>query len=68
MSHGAPSGVPGIQPLRLPIYGNEHSSLPTWAQDALVRAAREILDAGTHEFWARSVQSMGVVNAAFKTR
>ncbi len=38
------------------------------AQDARVRAAREILDGGTHEFWARAVRSMGAVNAAFKTR
>ncbi len=38
------------------------------AQDALVQSAREILDEGTHEFWARAIRSMGAVNAAFKTR
>ncbi len=44
------------------------SAMAAAAQDALVQAAREILDKGTHEFWARAVRSMGTVNAAFKTR
>ncbi len=35
------------------------------AQDALIQAAREILDPGTHEFWSRAIRSMGTVNAAF---
>ena len=43
------------------------SAMAAAAQDALVQAAREILDEGTHEFWARAVRSMGAVNAAFKT-
>jgi len=38
------------------------------AQDALVQAAREILDEGTHEFWARAVRSMRTVHTALKTR
>ena len=36
------------------------------AQDALIQAAREILDDGTHEFWARSIRSMGTVNRALQ--
>lgn len=36
------------------------------AQDALVQAAREILDEGTHEFWARSLRSMRTVDRALR--
>ncbi len=43
------------------------SAMAAAAQDALVQAARELLDHGTHEFWTRAVRSMGVVNKAFKT-
>jgi 2-methylisocitrate lyase-like PEP mutase family enzyme len=43
------------------------SAMAAAAQDALVRAAREIRDEGTHEFWARAVRSMGAVSRAFKT-
>lgn len=42
------------------------SAMAAAAQDALVQAARELLDAGTHEFWTRSVRSMRVVNEAFR--
>ena len=42
------------------------SAMAAAAQDALVQAARELLDGGTHEFWARSLRSMGAVRAAFK--
>ena len=42
------------------------SAMAAAAQDALVQAARELLDGGTHEFWARSLRSMGAVHAAFK--
>ncbi len=42
------------------------SAMAAAAQDALVQAARELLDGGTHEFWARSIRSMGAVNAAFQ--
>ena len=44
------------------------SAMAAVAQDALVRAAREILDEGTHDFWARALPSMRAVNAAFETR
>lgn len=37
------------------------------AQHALVQAAREILDEGTHEFWTQAVRSMGTVHKALKT-
>ncbi len=43
------------------------SAMAAAAQDALVQAARELLDEGTHDFWARSIRSMGAVNAAFHT-
>lgn len=43
------------------------SAMAAAAQDALVQAAREILDHGTHEFWGRAVRSMRAVNAAFKS-
>ena len=36
-------------------------------QDALVQAAREILDEGTHEFWARAIRSMRAVHKAFES-
>jgi hypothetical protein len=38
------------------------------AQDALVQAARELLDEGTHEFWTRSIRSMRTVHRALETR
>ncbi len=44
------------------------SAMAVAAQHALVQAAREILDEGTHEFWAQAVRSMGVVNRALKKR
>ncbi len=44
------------------------SAMAAAAQDALVQAAREILDQGTHEFWKRSFRSMGAVNKALKPR
>ncbi len=43
------------------------SAMAAAAQDALVQAARELLDEGSHEFWARSIRSMRTVNAAFWT-
>jgi len=42
------------------------SAMMAAAQDALIQAAREILDDGTHEFWARSIRSMGTVNRALQ--
>lgn len=42
------------------------SAMAAVAQDALIQAARELLDDGTHEFWARGVRSMGTVHRAFK--
>ena len=42
------------------------SAIAAAAQDALVQAARELLDAGTHEFSARSIRSTRAVNAAFR--
>ena len=42
------------------------SAMAAAAQDALIRAARELLDEGTHEFWARSFGSLKTVNAAFE--
>ncbi len=42
------------------------SAMAAAAQDALVQAARELLDEGSHEFWARSIRSMRAVNAAFR--
>lgn len=42
------------------------SAMAAAAQDALVQAARELLDAGTHEFWARSIRSRRAVHAAFR--
>ncbi len=44
------------------------SAMAAAAEDALVQAARELLDQGTHEFWARSLRSMRTVNAAFEKR
>ena len=38
------------------------------AQDALVQAARELLDAGTTEWWTRALRSEGVVNEALRGR
>ena len=40
------------------------SALAAVAQDALVHAARELLDPGTHEFWSRALRSMRDVKAA----
>jgi len=40
------------------------SALAAVAQDALVQAARELLDPGTHEFWSRALRSMRDVKAA----
>jgi 2-methylisocitrate lyase-like PEP mutase family enzyme len=42
------------------------SALAAVAQDALVQAARELLDPGTHEFWARAVRSIGAVKDALR--
>jgi 2-methylisocitrate lyase-like PEP mutase family enzyme len=42
------------------------SAMAAAAQDALVQAARELLDAGTHDFWQRSIRSMGTVNKVFE--
>jgi 2-methylisocitrate lyase-like PEP mutase family enzyme len=42
------------------------SALAAVAQDALVQAARELLDPGTHEFWSRAIRSLGAVKAAFR--
>jgi 2-methylisocitrate lyase-like PEP mutase family enzyme len=42
------------------------SAMSAAAQHALVQAAREILDEGTHEFWSRAVHSMGTVNRALE--
>jgi len=33
---------------------------------ALVQAARELQDPGTHGFWANAIRSMGAVKAAFR--
>jgi 2-methylisocitrate lyase-like PEP mutase family enzyme len=43
------------------------SALSAVAQDALVQAARELIDPGTHGFWANAARSMGVVKAALKS-
>jgi 2-methylisocitrate lyase-like PEP mutase family enzyme len=42
------------------------SALAVAAQDALVQAARELLESGTHEFWARAFRSMGAVKEALR--
>ncbi|MGH7337380.1 MAG: isocitrate lyase/PEP mutase family protein, partial [Myxococcota bacterium] len=42
------------------------SALAAVAQDALVQAARELQDPGSHEFWSRALRSMRDVNAAFR--
>jgi 2-methylisocitrate lyase-like PEP mutase family enzyme len=42
------------------------SAMAAAAQDALVQAARELLDGGSHEFWARALRSMRAVSAAFR--
>ncbi len=42
------------------------SAMAAAAQDALVQAARELRDAGTHEFWTRSLRSMRAVQAALR--
>jgi 2-methylisocitrate lyase-like PEP mutase family enzyme len=42
-------------------------ALAAAAHHALIQAARELLDAGTHEFWTRAVPSMRAVNAALRT-
>ena len=42
------------------------SAMAAAAQDALVQAARELLDQGTHEFWARSIRSARAVHRALK--
>jgi 2-methylisocitrate lyase-like PEP mutase family enzyme len=44
------------------------SALASAAQDALVQAARELLDAGTTEWWTRALRSVGVVNEALRGR
>lgn len=43
-------------------------ALATAAQDALVQAARELLDAGTTTWWTRALRSGGVVNEALRGR
>jgi 2-methylisocitrate lyase-like PEP mutase family enzyme len=42
------------------------SALAAVAQDALVQAARELQDPGTHEFWSRALRSMRDVKAALE--
>jgi 2-methylisocitrate lyase-like PEP mutase family enzyme len=42
------------------------SALAVAAQDALVQAARELLETGTHAFWTRSLRSMGTVRDALR--
>jgi 2-methylisocitrate lyase-like PEP mutase family enzyme len=44
------------------------SALAAAAQDALVEAARELLDHGSHEFWQRALRSMRAVGEAFRTK
>jgi 2-methylisocitrate lyase-like PEP mutase family enzyme len=44
------------------------SALAMAAQDALVQAARELLDPGTHEFWKQALRSAGVVRSVFGKR
>jgi 2-methylisocitrate lyase-like PEP mutase family enzyme len=41
-------------------------ALAAAAQDALVQAARELLERGTQEFWSRSLRSTDTVKAAFR--
>jgi 2-methylisocitrate lyase-like PEP mutase family enzyme len=43
------------------------SALALVAQDALVQAGRELLEQGTHEFWARALRSMAAVKAALQS-
>jgi 2-methylisocitrate lyase-like PEP mutase family enzyme len=43
------------------------SALAAVAQDALIQAARELQDPGTHGFWSNAIRSMGAVKAAFRT-
>lgn len=40
------------------------SALAIAAQDALIQAATELRDHGSHGFWSTSVRSMGVINEA----
>ena len=42
------------------------SAMAAAAQDALVQAARELLDGRSHEFFARAIRSRDVVSAAFR--
>jgi hypothetical protein len=42
------------------------SALALAAQDALVQAARELLDTGTQEFWKRALRSVQKVKDALR--